>query len=245
MQTFFLRVAMLALIIAPIGAQSINPATQITWPRVTGAGAPTATCPSSTNTTTTATLGTPYTDTTNSNQYTCMSSGWVQINGGGAGGGITQLTGDVHAGPGSGSQTSTVVGLKAVPFCTGFTPTNGQALEYTTASSPNPCYTAATPSGGVVSINSVLQAHTPLPAQALDVLALRARSAQAPVLYPLLHLRGKSYPLRLPVLPMPHRARFSITSLGTRSAALRLSVRHFAPTLSRFPRPLRCPGITP
>jgi hypothetical protein len=34
--------------------------------------------------------------------------------------------------------------LNSVPFCTGFTPTNGQNLQYTTASSPNPCYTAAT-----------------------------------------------------------------------------------------------------
>jgi hypothetical protein len=40
-----------------------------------------------------------------------------------------------------------VNGLKGVPFCTGFTPTNGQALTLTTASSPNPCYTAATPAG--------------------------------------------------------------------------------------------------
>ena len=48
----------------------------------------------------------------------------------------------------SGSSTSQeVIGLHTVPFCTGFTPTTGQYLEYTTASSPNPCYTAATPSG--------------------------------------------------------------------------------------------------
>jgi len=38
-----------------------------------------------------------------------------------------------------GSATS----LKGVPFCTGFTPTNGQVVQYTTGSSPNPCYTAA------------------------------------------------------------------------------------------------------
>jgi hypothetical protein len=40
-----------------------------------------------------------------------------------------------------------VTGLNGVPFCTGFAPTSGQAVEYTTSSSPNPCYTAATPSG--------------------------------------------------------------------------------------------------
>lgn len=61
--------------------------------------------------------------------------------------GITALTGDVSA-SGSGSVAATVTGLKSVPFCTGFTPTTGQVLEYTTGSSPNPCYTAATPSGG-------------------------------------------------------------------------------------------------
>lgn len=38
----------------------------------------------------------------------------------------------------------TVKGVNGVPLCTGFSPTTGQALEYTTASSPNPCYTAAT-----------------------------------------------------------------------------------------------------
>ncbi len=40
-----------------------------------------------------------------------------------------------------------VTGLNGVPFCTGFAPTSGQAVEYTTSSSPNPCYTAASPSG--------------------------------------------------------------------------------------------------
>ena len=40
-----------------------------------------------------------------------------------------------------------VIGLTGVPFCTGFTPTNGQAIEYSTGGSPNPCWTAATPSG--------------------------------------------------------------------------------------------------
>jgi hypothetical protein len=49
----------------------------------------------------------------------------------------------------SGSSTSQeVIGLHSVPFCTGFSPTNGQVVEYTTASSPNPCYTTVTGSGG-------------------------------------------------------------------------------------------------
>jgi hypothetical protein len=49
----------------------------------------------------------------------------------------------------SGSSSSQqVVGINSVPLCTGFTPTNGQNLQYTTGLSPNPCYTAVTPSGG-------------------------------------------------------------------------------------------------
>jgi hypothetical protein len=38
--------------------------------------------------------------------------------------------------------------LETVPFCSGYTPTNGQFVQYTTGSSPNPCYTAATAGGG-------------------------------------------------------------------------------------------------
>lgn len=68
---------------------------------------------------------------------------WSAITGGPSAA-ITTLTGDVAAGPGSGSQAATVQGLESVPFCTGFTPTNGQAVQYTTTSSPNPCYTAVT-----------------------------------------------------------------------------------------------------
>src|ERR1035441_9758681 len=43
-----------------------------------------------------------------------------------------------------------VAGLDTVPFCSGFTPTNGQVLEYTTGLSPNPCYTAVASSGGTI-----------------------------------------------------------------------------------------------
>ena len=73
---------------------------------------------------------------------------WSAITGGPSAA-ITTLTGDVAAGPGSGSQAATVQGLESVPFCTGFTPTNGQAVQYTTTSSPNPCYTAVTSITGV------------------------------------------------------------------------------------------------
>jgi hypothetical protein len=55
---------------------------------------------------------------------------------------FSTLTGDVTSTATGGA--TTVHGLAGVPFCTGFSPTSGQALQYTIASSPNPCYTAAT-----------------------------------------------------------------------------------------------------
>ena len=59
-----------------------------------------------------------------------------------AGGGtFVQLSGDASSTATGGA--TVVNGLKGVPFCTGYTPTNGQMVEYTTALSPNPCYTAA------------------------------------------------------------------------------------------------------
>ena len=67
---------------------------------------------------------------------------------GGGGGGITCLTGDVDAGSGSGCTSATVVGIDSVPLCSGFAPSNGLFLQYTTGSSPNPCYTAAAAGGG-------------------------------------------------------------------------------------------------
>ena len=41
----------------------------------------------------------------------------------------------------------TVLGVDGVPLCTGFAPTNGKFLQYTTGGSPNPCYTVATGTG--------------------------------------------------------------------------------------------------
>lgn len=46
------------------------------------------------------------------------------------------------------SSSQTVIGLKTVPFCTGYTPTNGQLIQYTTGGTPSPCYNAVTISGG-------------------------------------------------------------------------------------------------
>lgn len=42
-----------------------------------------------------------------------------------------------------------VGGLKGIPFCTGYAPTNGESITLTITSSPNPCYTAITPSSGL------------------------------------------------------------------------------------------------
>jgi len=85
-------------------------------------------------------------NTTNGKLWGCDSGTWTLVTGTSAAG-ITTLTGDVTAGPGSGSQAATVLGIKTVPLCSGFTPTNGQALQYTTSSSPNPCWTAAAAGG--------------------------------------------------------------------------------------------------
>jgi hypothetical protein len=65
-----------------------------------------------------------------------------------------ELSGDATT---SGSNVVTVKGVNGVPLCTGFAPTTGQALEYTTASSPNPCYTAATPGGSTRSWSVTFQ----------------------------------------------------------------------------------------
>ena len=80
-------------------------------------------------------------------------------------GGLDQLTQDVLAGPGSGSQPATVVGINTVPLCAGFSPINGQVLQYTTGLSPNPCYTAAAPASGALVL---LEEHTASTSAALN-----------------------------------------------------------------------------
>jgi hypothetical protein len=93
-------------------------------------------------------------------QYSCQGGTWGAIGGSGS---FNALTGDAISTATGGA--TTVQGLKGVPFCTGFTPTNGQSIQYTTASSPNPCYTAATVSGGGSSVN--VNGGTTLPTVAL------------------------------------------------------------------------------
>ena len=71
------------------------------------------------------------------------TSAAASTGGGGGGGGLACLSGDVTAGSGS-CTTATVIGINSVPLCSGFSPTNGQFIQLTTASSPNPCYRALT-----------------------------------------------------------------------------------------------------
>jgi len=76
--------------------------------------------------------------------------GWRIPNaGGGTNGAIVCLTGDVAAGSGSGCLTATVEGIEGVPFCTGYTPANGDYVQYTTGGTPNPCYTAVAGTGSL------------------------------------------------------------------------------------------------
>ena len=80
---------------------------------------------------------------------TCVDnagSNRTDISASGGGGGITALTQDVAA-SGSGSVAATVQGIDTVPLCSGYAPTNGQFLEYTTGGSPNPCYSSAAGGG--------------------------------------------------------------------------------------------------
>ena len=70
--------------------------------------------------------------TTNGLVLTSVGNGsndsqWAVASGGGGGSGITQLTGDVTAGPGSGSQAATVVALRGTPIST-TAPSNAQLL---------------------------------------------------------------------------------------------------------------------
>ena len=84
--------------------------------------------------------------------YGYRGTSQVASGGGGGGSGITQLHGDVTAGPGTGNVAATVVGIETVPFCSGYAPTNGQMVEYTTGGSPNPCYSAAAGGSGATQV---------------------------------------------------------------------------------------------
>lgn len=57
------------------------------------------------------------------------------------------LTGDVTTSVGT--VATSLAKIQGVPFCSGFTPTNGQALVYTTGGSPSPCYSSSSTASGV------------------------------------------------------------------------------------------------
>jgi hypothetical protein len=106
------KILILFLFAATCAAQQINPATQITWPKITGAGTPTSLSISCSS----ANVGQPYQNTAvnpNTNYACADQSGtyaWQLVSGGSSGAAITALTGDVTAtGPGSAAATLATV----------------------------------------------------------------------------------------------------------------------------------------
>ncbi len=68
----------------------VNPATQVTWPAVSGTGTPAAGgC--------TTNYAQPYTDTSAPHYYICTPSGWYQVDGAGAGGTVSDGAGTTTA----------------------------------------------------------------------------------------------------------------------------------------------------
>ena len=93
--------------------------------------------------------------TTNGLVVTSVGNGsndsqWAVASGGGGGSGITQLTGDVTAGPGSGSVASTLAALQGVTLSAsgGSAPTAGSILGYSNIISPQWNPMGGTPTAG-------------------------------------------------------------------------------------------------
>ena len=89
--------------------------------------------------------------TTNGLVLTSVGNGsndsqWAISSGGGGGSGITQLTGDVTAGPGSGSVAATVAKINGSPLGTTTGATNGYVLTWNSTSGTW-VPAASTPSG--------------------------------------------------------------------------------------------------
>jgi hypothetical protein len=114
-RTFIRLMASLAVLVGCCGAQTlVNPATQINWPLITGAGTPTALGYGCTS----VNYGQPFQNTsvTPNTYYTCGSDGW-QIRGGSSGGGITIGStfvpggGTITNAPGFNSATATALAV--------------------------------------------------------------------------------------------------------------------------------------
>lgn len=88
--------------------------------------------------------------------------------------GVTSVFGNVGpvvAAIGDIGATGQVLGIKGVPLCTGFTPLTTQNLQYSTALSPNPCWTAAA-GGGASGVTQISQQILGAPAASITFSAI-------------------------------------------------------------------------
>lgn len=152
--TTVISAALLAVASACSAQTQINPATQIRWPMITGAGTPASlfiACGI-------LNYGQPYQNTavTPNTYYTCGTDGWA-IRGGSGGGGITALTGPVTAsGTGSVPTTITPTGVTPGPYTNANISINAAGQVTAAANGSSGGYTAPTlgatliPSGAIV-----------------------------------------------------------------------------------------------
>ena len=119
------------------------------------------------NTTTSGQVLTSVGDGSNASKWGTVTSG------GGGGSGITQLTGDVTAGPGSGSVASTLAQIQGITLNAsgGSAPTTGSLLGYTNIISPswNPMGGSPT-AGSMLTFSGIAWGSTPAPSVDAQIL---------------------------------------------------------------------------